>query len=143
MASMIGIEGDLGAFLIGAVAGTLSGLLGIGGGIVMVPLMVLALGLDQHVAQEISLSVIVPTSLSGALSSARKGNVAWRFAIFLACGALAGSFIGATLSNALPEYVLRKMFAIILVILGYRILPAEVRQRLHGMLKLTAMKRPL
>jgi uncharacterized membrane protein YfcA len=109
----------------------------------MVPLMVLTLGLNQHLAQEISLSVIVPTSLSGALSNVRKGNVAWRFAVFLACGALIGSFIGATLSNALSADILRKMFAIILVVLSYRILPVEIRQGIQGMLKLPSLKRLL
>ncbi|MCL4544941.1 MAG: sulfite exporter TauE/SafE family protein [Chloroflexi bacterium] len=126
---------DVWAFLIGALAGTLSGLLGIGGGIVMVPLMALGLGLEQHIAQEISLSVIVPTTISGALTSARKGNVDWRLAGFLVIGALMGSLIGASLSNQLSAEVLRKLFAIALVILGYRTLPTAMRVDLRKRLQ--------
>lgn len=118
----------IGALLIGVAAGVLSGLLGVGGGIVIVPLMALALGQDQHVAQGVSLAVIVPTALVGAVTNWRKGNVDARMAVLFAIGAVVGSVAGATVAAQLSGPVLRRLFAVALVLLGYRVLPASLRQ---------------
>lgn len=118
----------IGALLIGVAAGVLSGLLGVGGGIVIVPLMALALGQDQHVAQGVSLAVIVPTALVGAVTNWRKGNVDARMAVLFAIGAVVGSVAGATVATQLSGPVLRRLFAVALVLLGYRVLPASLRQ---------------
>lgn len=126
----------IGAVLIGIAAGTLSGLLGIGGGLVIVPMVAIALMQTQHVAQGVSLAVIVPTSIAGAVTHYRKGNTDVRMAVLLAIGAVCGSIIGSTVANQLNDATLRKVFAIVLVILGYRALPRtlwqDIRQRMRG-----------
>jgi hypothetical protein len=126
----------IGAIVIGIIAGTLSGLLGIGGGLVIVPLTAIILGQTQHISQGVSLAVIVPTSIAGAITHYRKGNVDLRMALFLAIGAVVGSLIGSSVANMLTDSVLRKVFAVVLIVLGYRALPktilSDIRQRLPG-----------
>src|SRR3989442_11941683 len=80
---------------IGLVTGVLSGLLGIGGGLVMVPAMVLVLGLSQHLAQGTSLFVIVPTAAAGSVTHLRLGNIRLAVAGSLAPGGPPGARAGA------------------------------------------------
>src|SRR5205085_629046 len=80
-------------------AGLVSGLLGVGGGIVMVPAIVFLLGREQHVAQGVSLAVIIPVSVSGAFIHYRKGNLIPSLALWLSVGAV----IGATVVGAVVQ----------------------------------------
>jgi len=117
----------LAALAVGAVAGLLSGLLGIGGGIVIVPLMALALHQGQHIAQGVSLAVIVPTALIGTWTNWRKGNIDQRIAFLFAIGAVSGSVLGASIAGRLGDRLLQQLFAVILVGLGYFVLPVSLR----------------
>ena len=107
---------------IGALAGVLAGLLGVGGGIIMVPLLVLAFGLDQKVAQGTSLAVIIPTAIVGTFTYARGRNLDWRIAVFVAVGALLAAFFGATLAQRLPSLLLKHLFAVLMILVGLRML---------------------
>lgn len=122
------------ALLVGAIAGLLSGMLGIGGGIVIVPLMALVLGQEQHVAQGVSLAVIVPTAVVGAWTNWRKGNVELRVALLFAVGAVVGSVLGAAAAGQLTGRHLQQLFAVVLVVLGYRVLPATLRAAVRSRL---------
>ncbi|GAA1935855.1 sulfite exporter TauE/SafE family protein [Microbacterium aoyamense] len=82
---------------IGLAAGLLSGLFGVGGGTVIVPLLVLILGMDQRLASGVSLGAIVPTATVGVISYAVHGSVAWIPALILAAGAVVGAQIGTWL----------------------------------------------
>jgi uncharacterized protein len=97
--------------LIGAATGFLSGMMGVGGGGVMVPPMVMIAGMGQHLAQGTSLLAMVPASISGAITHYKLGNVRTDIAWGLAIGSLAGGYAGATAAAALPEPALRVFFA--------------------------------
>lgn len=114
--------------LIGFGAGSLAAMLGIGGGIVFVPALVTLYSFPQHEAQATSLAVIAPTTLVAAFVHARAGRVEWRLAGWLGLGGAVGGFLGATTALALEGSVLRRMFAVFLVFIAYRML-AETRRR--------------
>ncbi len=99
---------------IGLFTGFLSGLLGVGGGAVMVPAMVLILGMSQHTAQGSSLLTMVPAGAVGAFTHWRLGNVQAKLLPGLICGIIAGTFIGGTAANLMPEQPLRILFAVVL-----------------------------
>jgi uncharacterized protein len=100
---------------IGISGGILSGLLGVGGGIIMVPLLVLWAGYSQRDAHAISLGAIIPISLAGVVTYGVAGEVRVWDAVALALGAVAGARVGATLLATLDEYVLKLAFGVFLV----------------------------
>ncbi|GAA1853728.1 sulfite exporter TauE/SafE family protein [Microbacterium koreense] len=93
--------------LVGLAAGLLSGLFGVGGGTVIVPLLVLVLGMDQRLAAGTSLGAIVPTATVGVISYAVHDSVAWIPALILALGAVVGAQIGTWLLPRIPLTALR------------------------------------
>jgi uncharacterized protein len=103
---------------IGVGAGFLAGLLGIGGGLLMVPAMVLALGFDQHVAQGTSLVVIIPAALAGTATHYRSGRVSVRDAALLALGGIAGAAIGSTSALSVDDALLRRFFGVFLLVVA-------------------------
>lgn len=100
--------------------GLLSGLLGVGGGLVMVPFMVLALGRSQHVAQGTSLLVIVPTAVAGMIALRKRGYVSFKHAALIALGGIGSAFLGAAVALELAPEVLEKTFGAFLVVMGAR-----------------------
>ena len=104
----------------GVAVGLLSALLGVGGGLLMVPFMVIALGTSQHVAEGTSLIVIVPTAIAGIIAHARKGYVAFRHAALMALGGMGSAFLGAALALELAPEVLEKTFGAFIVVMGAR-----------------------
>lgn len=106
---------------IGLSAGILSGLFGIGGGIVIVPLLVLVVGLTTTEAAGTSLAaLLLPVGALGALEYWRGGFVDLRFAAILAVGLLLGAYLGARLGISLPVEVVQRGFGVLLVVLGIR-----------------------
>jgi uncharacterized protein len=102
------------AILIGVAAGMLSGLLGVGGGALFVPALVLLLGLDQVDAEATSLLAIVPVALVGAWRQHRYGNVRVRDGLVIGLLAIPGALLGVVLVNALPERAIEYGFAALL-----------------------------
>lgn len=102
-----------GVIAIGFVAGMAAGLLGIGGGALFVPGLVLFLGLSQLDAQSTSLLAIVPVAAVGAARQRRYGNVRLRDGILVGVLAAGGAFAGVLFSNALPERALEVSFAML------------------------------
>ncbi len=109
---------------IGAATGFLSGMMGVGGGVVMVPPMVIIAGMGQHLAQGTSLLAMIPVAMAGAITHYRLGNVRTDMAWGLAAGALAGGYLGATAATALPELLLRVVFAAVGLWMALRYLRA-------------------
>lgn len=107
---------------IGLTAGLLAGLLGIGGGVVMVPAMVLIIGLDQHVAQGTSLLVIIPAAALGSFTHHRHGRLALRDAAALAVGGVLGAVLGSVTALSLDDQLLRRLFAILILGVAVRLL---------------------
>ena len=96
--------------LIGLAAGFLSGLFGVGGGIIIVPALVIAAGFDQRLAAGTSLAAIVPTATVGVISYATTGSVNWLAAGILAIGSVVGAQIGSHLLARLPKRVIQWSF---------------------------------
>jgi len=109
---------------VGAAAGVLSGLFGVGGGIVMVPAMVLLLAFGQARAQATSLAAIVPIAAVGALIFGRADSVDLVAALLLAAGSLLGVQAGARLMHRLSDERLSLIFGIFLVIVALTMLLA-------------------
>jgi uncharacterized protein len=101
------------AIALGVAAGVLSGMFGVGGGILFVPTLV-ALGLGQLEAQGTSLLAILPTVLAGSWSQRRYGNLRVRPALIVGLVSIVGVEIGARIAVELPEHALRRIFAILL-----------------------------
>jgi uncharacterized protein len=102
------------AVLLGAVAGVLAGLFGVGGGILFVPTLTW-LGLTQLHAEATSLLAIIPTVLVGVWRQQGYGNVRWRSALAIGVASVAATVGGAQVAESLPEHVLRKLFAVLLI----------------------------
>jgi uncharacterized membrane protein YfcA len=96
----------------GAIAGLLAGFLGVGGGIFLVPMMVVFLGLTQHKAHGTSLAVIIPISIIGAIVYALRGNIDWVLVATIGSGSVVGAIIGAKLMMKVPANRLRQFFGV-------------------------------
>jgi len=110
------------ALAIGLVAGALSGMLGIGGGTIAIPGMVLLLGVEQHTAQGVSLSAMLLTALVGAFVHFRQGNVKLSIALWIAPSAIAFSLLGSWAADMITAEWLTRVFAIALLAIGCRML---------------------
>ena len=114
---------DLATVLSGLVVGVASGVTGVGGGILLVPLMVLGFGYGQHLAQGTSLVAVIPTAISGAATHARYGNVVWRAAVWMGLGAMLGALVGAAFALNLPREVLARTFGLLLLFSAWQLWP--------------------
>ena len=110
---------------LGLVAGALSGMFGVGGGILFVP--TLALGLTQLEAQATSLAAMIPVVAVGAWRQHRFANVAWKAASIVGVASAAGVAGGVALAASLPEDVLRRLFAGLLVVTAVHLVMSRRR----------------
>lgn len=106
--------------VIGFLGGIIGGIFGVGGGIIFVPLMVLILHMDPHVAIGTSLAVIVPTALMAAFRNFQAGMVQWQTVLILAAFAILGAWIGAGLSLKIDAASLKRFYAVFLMILSLK-----------------------
>jgi uncharacterized membrane protein YfcA len=107
----------LGGLGIGVSAGILSGLVGVGGGIIIVPALVYFFGLDQKTAQGTSLAVLLPpTGILAFIQYYRAGHVDVKLALLVIGGVLLGGWFGGQYAMTLPQATLRKVFAVVMVI---------------------------
>ena len=114
--------------LIGLAAGFLSGLFGVGGGILIVPALVLAARFPQKLAAGTSLAAIVPTSLVGVLSYAAGGHIDWLAALLLAAGAIGGAQLGSLLLDRLPRRAIQWAFVgfiVIVIVSLFLVIPSR------------------
>jgi uncharacterized membrane protein YfcA len=108
--------------LVGLVAGFLSGLFGVGGGILIVPALVLLLGFTQRLAHGTSLAAVLPIAIASLTSYAVEDKVDWKVGALLAVGAVAGAVIGTHILHRLPHDMLAIIFAVLLVATAVRLL---------------------
>ena len=106
------------ALAIGFAAGVVSGMFGVGGGILFVPTFALVLGLTQLSAQATSLAAMIPVVVIGAWRQHRYGNVRWREALVVGLASLVGVAGGIAVAASLSEDVLRKLFAVLLLVVA-------------------------
>jgi uncharacterized membrane protein YfcA len=104
----------------GVGTGFISGMMGVGGGSVMIPAMVILAGMPQHLAQGTSLLAMVPVGITGAITHYRLGNVHVCLVLGLTLGATAGSFLGGSVAVLVPDFYLKLIFAAIGVWMGVR-----------------------
>jgi len=101
--------------LVGLIGGALSGLTGLGGGFIMVPLLVYLFGMSQHVAQGTSLTVLLPPlGLFAFWHYYKHGHVDVGVAVLMAIGFVAGGYLGGWLAQQIPGAMLRKGFAVMM-----------------------------
>ena len=107
--------------LTGLAAGGLSGILGVGGGMIMIPALVFVIGFSQHEAQGTALAVMVlPVVLPGVINYYKQGHINIKFAAIIMATFVVGSYFGSLWSAQLPEKVLQRIFGGLLVVIGIK-----------------------
>jgi uncharacterized membrane protein YfcA len=109
--------------LVGLAAGILGGLVGIGGGIVIVPALIYFLGYSQKMAQGTSLGILLlPVGILAVWQFHREGHVSWNAVWLVALGFVLGGYIGSKIALALPQETVKKIFAILLILVALKML---------------------
>ena len=109
--------------MVGIAAGILSGLVGVGGGIIIVPALVSVIGFSQKTAQGTSLAMIMlPVGILGVMQYYKQGHVDFRIVGLLAIGFLAGSFFGSKMALSISQETLKKVFAVMMIIIAIKML---------------------
>ena len=109
---------------VGLGIGVLSGLLGVGGGIFLVPILTSYFAVDQHLAHGTSLAVVVPTAIMGAAVYSYHGTMDVALAAQLAVGGVIGAAVGSRLMKKIPAAQLKRMFGVMLILVGIRMVLA-------------------
>ena len=119
--------------LLGICSGVLSGALGLGAGIILVPTLVLLCDFEQKSAQGMALAVMVPMVLVGALRYWKNPEVDMNGAVIglIILGALAGVLAGTELASRLPSHILRKVFAAVLLLVAVKMFVGSTRPKRH------------
>jgi len=118
----------IGYLLIGLAAGLLGGLMGVGGGVIAVPALVLFYGFKQQGAQAASLAMIAPTALVGAYTYWRHGDLDLRAAGLVAIGAVSAAWLGATVATRMDPTNLRRLFSLFIIGMGIYLFWSTVRK---------------
>src|SRR5579863_5108487 len=114
-----GLRHDAGVLMVAITCGVASGLFGIGGGVLLVPLLVLLFAYGQHRAQGTSLvALIPPTGALALLAYAKGGYVSWKTGVLLLPGLFIGGILGGMLAERLEPHLMRKVFAGTMFALG-------------------------
>ena len=109
--------------LIGIVTGIMSGMLGIGGAIIMIPALAFFIGFNQQMAQGTSLAVMLPpVGILATYNYWKAGQVNIKFALILACAFLIGSYFGSKWALNLPQATLKKIFGVLLLLVAAKML---------------------
>jgi uncharacterized membrane protein YfcA len=112
--------------LIGLLAGAFSGLMGIGGAIIMIPALIYFLQMDQYSAQGTSIAIMLPpVGLLAAYNYYKAGALNLKYALIIAVAFLIGGYIGSKFAVNLPQDILRKIFAILLITIAIKMLWAK------------------
>ena len=109
--------------IIGLLAGMLSGFVGVGGGILMIPLLMIFLGLSQLEAQGTALvAMLPPIGILAAMNYFKQGFVKWEYAVVIALTFVIGGYFGSKLSLSLPPQTVRRVFGVVMLIGGFKLI---------------------
>jgi uncharacterized membrane protein YfcA len=109
--------------MVGIAAGMLSGLVGVGGGLVIVPALIYFIGFSQKTAQGTSLAMIMlPVGIFGVMQYYKQGHVDFKIVGLLAIGFLAGSFFGSKIALSISQDMLKKVFALLMILIAFKML---------------------
>ena len=112
--------------IIGLLAGILSGLVGVGGGILMIPFLIIFLGLTQHQAQGTALfAMLPPIGILAAINYYKEGFVKWEYAIVIAFTFVIGGYLGSKLSLSLPPQMVRRIFGVIMLLGAIKLISSK------------------
>ncbi|RLF18187.1 MAG: hypothetical protein DRZ82_08710 [Thermoprotei archaeon] len=120
---------SIGAIILALLIGMTAAILGIGGGVFLVPTLHMILGLDMHSAVGTSLFIIFFLSSTAAISYSRKKLIMWKLALIFECGSTIGAYMGARISNILPSKWLRTCFSIVLLYTAFRMWQKAGREK--------------
>jgi hypothetical protein len=113
----------LGLMAVGVVAGVAAGMFGIGGGLIIVPALVLLYGMTQHSAVGTSLgAILLPVGALGAWVYWKNGNLNVRYSLLIAAGLLVGAFLGAKLVEPVSDLTLRRLFGGFLLLISIKMI---------------------
>jgi uncharacterized membrane protein YfcA len=118
---------ELVAVVLGLLAGTLSALFGVGGGLIFVPTLIF-LGKDAHVAVATSLAAMVPVILMGAWRQTRYGAVRWRDAVVVGLASIPTAKVGEVIANSLSNQTLQRAFAVLLFLVAVQMAVRALRE---------------
>ena len=109
--------------VIGTITGTMAGMLGIGGGIVVIPALVMIMGLSQQTAQGTSLAMMLPpVGILAVYNYYKAGHVDIRIAILLSIAFIAGSYFGSKIAITIPQDLMKKIFGVVLLLVALKML---------------------
>jgi uncharacterized membrane protein YfcA len=107
---------------VGLLAGILSGMIGVGGGIIIVPLLVL-FGFTQHQAQGTSLAALLPpVTLLAVINYHKAGHINWKYALIISLIFIVGGYLGSKIAIAIDQKLLKKIFGVILLLIAGKLL---------------------
>ena len=114
--------------LLGLCTGVLSGLLGIGGGVIIVPVLTLLIGMAPHMATGTSLAaLLLPVGLLGAWEYYKAGNVDVSAALFISLGLFLGAWFGGAIAQQLSPVVMKRIFAVFLMVVAFQMMYRSFR----------------
>jgi len=129
--------------MVGLAAGMLSGMVGVGGGIIIVPSLVYFIGFSQKTAQGTSLALILlPVGILAVLQYYKQGHVDVKIVGLLAIGFLAGSLVGSKIALSLPQDTVKKIFAVLMIIVAIKMLFLDKATKPGEATKLPATSEP-
>jgi hypothetical protein len=112
--------------VIGLLAGIFSGFMGVGGGVIMIPLLILFLGFNQHEAQGTSLAVLaIPVTFLAAYNYYSEGHVNWKYAIVIAIAFVIGGFFGSKIAVRIDQSILKKIFGVVLILVAVKLFTSK------------------
>ena len=112
--------------IIGLLAGMLSGLAGVGGGILIIPLLIVFLGFTQHQAQGTALfAMLPPIGVLAAMNYYKEGFVKWEYAVVIAFAFVVGGYFGSKLSLNLPDQIVRRVFGVIMLLAAIKFISSK------------------
>jgi uncharacterized membrane protein YfcA len=109
--------------IVGLLAGILSGIVGIGGGLLMIPMLIFFLGLSQHAAQGTSLAVMLPPiGILAAMNYYKAGFIEWKFAFIIAAAFIIGGYFGSKFAVSVSPVLLKKIFGAVLFVAAVKMI---------------------
>ena len=112
--------------VIGLAAGILSGVAGVGGGVIVIPALIFALGMTQFEAQGTSLAMMIPPiGIMAAYNYYQDGYINWRYALVLAIFFVIGGYFGSKLVLQIPQGIVKKGFAVFIILIGIKMLMSK------------------